>query len=153
MHSDGWLTKFCRLDFTFLIFMLKDFFMPIKKLSIYVISEEWPQEELNTNFQFASTAKKNTLPYEGGGSFLIFKCHLKIFLTHFSYLFSCKSISAAWEKHGCLVPRWQEKILLGGAKKLKRGREKGRNPTAERKRDRCTLTHRSGKAKKTNYMQ
>lgn len=39
--------------------------------------------------------KKNTLPYEGGGSFLIFKCHLKIFLTHFSYLFSCKSISAA----------------------------------------------------------
>lgn len=40
--------------------------MPIKKLSIYAISEEWPQEELNTNFQFASTAKKNTLPYEGG---------------------------------------------------------------------------------------
>lgn len=36
-------------------------------------------------------------------------------------------------------------MLLGV--QLKRGREKGRNPTAGRKRDRCMFTHRSGKAK------
>lgn len=35
MHSDGWKTKFCRLDFTFLIFMLKDFFVPVKNRTFH----------------------------------------------------------------------------------------------------------------------
>lgn len=109
--------------------MLKDFFMPIKKLSIYAISEEWPQEELNTNFQFASTAKKNTLPYEGGGSFLIFKCHLKIFLTHFSYLFSC--LRETW----VLGAKMKEKNPTGGCQEAEE-RERKRKELNSREEER-----------------
>lgn len=69
-----------------------------------------------------------------GGSFLIFKCHLKIFLTHFSYLFSC--LRETW----VLGAKMKEKNPTGGCQEAEE-RERKRKELNSREEERQMYTY------------
>lgn len=145
MHSDGWKTKFCRLDFTFLIFVLKDFFVPVKNPTFHICPFCRMSISRARYIFRVCYCSKNPIILGRGFPFLSSITIWKYFLS-ISLIFSALNQFQQLERNADV---WCKDEGVGkrlkndtGERKPSTWREggKGRRPKAERKRDRCAHT-------------